>query len=186
MAQQSLQKRRLEEKLGLNEDQTIKSGFDQETMAIVWDIMNKKYDGLLDHPLINYDEQSWPSWVFFLIVHDVHAAIWAVEEKDLKNLDVVAQEYLTPYNVGQCLISTSIIRRFHVVLRPDNHYYVQADEIHLSGKEPQFDVCLYVGNLTLSLRAVKVLMAIIADKTTFCSKVTASNTANNLFLYTST
>ena len=42
--------------------------------------------------------------------------------------------------------------------------YVQADEIHLSGKEPQFDVCLYVGNLTLSLRAVKVLMAIIADK----------------------
>ena len=102
MAQQSLRKRRLEEKLGLNEDQTIKSGFDQETMAIVWDIMNKKYDGLLDHPLINYDEQSWPSWVFFLIVHDVHAAIWAVEEKDLKNLDVVAQEYLTPYNVGQC------------------------------------------------------------------------------------
>ena len=94
MAQQSLQKRRLEEKLGLNEDQTIKSGFDQETMAIVWDIMNKKYDGLLDHPLINYDEQSWPRWVFFLIVHDVHAAIWAVEEKDLKNLDVVAQEYL--------------------------------------------------------------------------------------------
>lgn len=164
MAQQSLRKRRLEERLGLNEDQTIKSGFDQETMAIVWDIMNKKYDGLLDHPSINYDEQSWPSWVFFLIVHDVHAAIWAVEEKDLKNLDVIAQEYLTPYNVGQCLKSTSIIRRFHVVLRPDNHYYVQADEIHLSGKEPQFDVCLYVGNLTLSLRAVKVLMAIIADK----------------------
>ena len=65
MAQQSLRKRRLEEKLGLNEDQTIKSGFDQETMAIVWDIMNKKYDGLLDHPLINYDEQSWPSRVFF-------------------------------------------------------------------------------------------------------------------------
>ena len=60
--------------------------------------------------------------------------------------------------------STSVIRSFHVVLQLDNHYYVQADEIHLSGKEPQFDVCLYVGTLTLSLRALKVLMAIIADK----------------------
>ena len=60
--------------------------------------------------------------------------------------------------------STSVIRRFHVVLQLDNHYYVQADEIHLSGKEPQFDVCLYVGTLNLSLRALKVLMAIIADK----------------------
>lgn len=164
MAQQRLRKRRLEEKLGLNQEQTIKSGFDQETMDIVWDIMNKKCDGLLDHPSINHDEQSWPSWVFFLIVHDVHAAIWAVEEKDMQNLDVVAQEYLTPYEVGECLKESPVIRRFHVVMREDEHYYVQADEVHLHGKEPQFDVCLYVGTLTLSLRALKVLMAIIADK----------------------
>ena len=164
MAQQRLRKRRLEEKLGLNQEQTIKSGFDQETMDIVWDIMNKKCDGLLDHPSINHDEQSWPSWVFFLIVHDVHAAIWAVEEKDMQNLDVVAQEYLTPYEVGECLKESPVIRRFHVVMREDEYYYVQADEVHLHGKEPQFDVCLYVGTLTLSLRALKVLMAIIADK----------------------
>jgi len=78
MAQQQLRKRRLEEKLGLNQEQTIKSGFDQETIDIVWDIMNKKCE-LRDHPLIKHNEQSEPSWVFFLVVYDLHAAIWAVE-----------------------------------------------------------------------------------------------------------
>lgn len=164
MAQQSLRKRRLEEKLGLNQEETIKSGFDQETMDVVWDIMNKKYDGLLDHPSIKHDEESWPSWVFFLVVHDIHAAIWAVEENDIRKLDVLAQEYLTSYDVGECLKASSVIHRFHVVIRQDDHYYVQADEIYLQGKEPQFDICLYVGTLTLSLQALKVIMATIADK----------------------
>lgn len=164
MTQQSLRKRRLEEKLGLNQNETIKSGFDQDTMDIVWDIMNKKYDGVLDHPSIKHDEKSWPSWVFFLIVHDVHASIWAVEEKDLRNLDALAQEYLTPYDVGKCLKPSSVIRRFHVVIGADDHYYVQADDLHLQGKEPMFDVCLYVGTLTLSLQGLKVIMATIADK----------------------
>lgn len=165
MAQQRLRKRRLEEKLGLNEDQPIKSGFDPDTMTITWDVMNKKYDGVLDHPKIKQeDEASWPNWVFFLIVHDVHAAIWAVEEKHMENLDVIAQEFITYYDVGDCLKSTSVIHRFHVVLRSDDHYYVQADEIKLKGKEPQFDICLYIGTLTLSLQALKVIMAMIADK----------------------
>lgn len=58
MAKQSLRKRRLEEKLGLDQPETIKSGFDKETMTIVWDIIHKKYDGLRDHPLIKQDEAS--------------------------------------------------------------------------------------------------------------------------------
>lgn len=164
MAQQSLRKRRLEEKLGLNQEETIKSGFDQETMDIVWDIMNKKYDDLLDHPKIKQDEESSPGWIFFLVVHDIHAAIWAVEDNDIAKLDVLAQEYLTAYDVGECLKASSVIRRFHVVIRQDEHYYVQADEINLHGKEPQFDFCLYIGTLTLSLQALKVIMAMIADK----------------------
>ena len=41
MAKQILRKRRLEDKLGLNKQEVIKSGFDQETMDIVWDLMNK-------------------------------------------------------------------------------------------------------------------------------------------------
>ncbi|XP_029204167.2 uncharacterized protein LOC114968218 [Acropora millepora] len=163
MAQQQLRKRRLEEKLGLNQEQTIKSGFDQETIDIVWDIMNKKCD-LRDHPLIKDNEQSEPSWVFFLVVYDLHAAIWAVEEKYMQNLDVLAQEYLTPYDSGECLKASSLIRRFHVVLREDDHFYVVADDLYLHGKEPQFDICLYVGTLTLSFRALKVIMATIADK----------------------
>lgn len=97
MAKQSLRKRRLEEKLGLDQPETIKSGFDKETMTIVWDIIHKKYDGLRDHPLIKQDEASWPSWVFFLVVYDIHAAIWAVEEKHMRSVEVVSQDYLTVY-----------------------------------------------------------------------------------------
>lgn len=164
MAKQSLRKRRLEEKLGLNQAELIKSGFDQETMDIVWDIMNKKCDGLRDHPLIKQSESSWPSLAFFLVVHDVHAAIWAVEEKYMKSEDVFRQELLTSYDVGECLKRSAVIRRFHVVIRPDEHYYVQTDELQFHGKDPQFDICLYVGSLTLSLRGVNVIMAMIADK----------------------
>lgn len=161
MAQQHMRKRRLEEKLCLNQEQTIKSAFDQETMDIVWDIMNKKCE-LRDHPLIKYDEQS--RWVFFLVVYDFHAAIWAVEEKQMQNLDVLEQEYLTPYDSGECLKPSSVIRRFHVVLLQDDYFYVLADDLKLHGKEPQFDICLYVGTLTLSFRALKVIMAMIADQ----------------------
>ena len=82
MAKQALRKRRLEDKLGLNRQEVIKSGFDQETMDIVWDLMNHKYDGLHDHPRIkNEPENTWPNWVYFLVVHKTHAAIWVVEEK---------------------------------------------------------------------------------------------------------
>ena len=161
MAQQQLRKRRLEEKLCLNQEQTIKSGFDQETMDIVWDIMNKKFE-LRDHPLIKYDKQS--RWVFFLVVYHHHAAIWAVEEKHMRNLYVLEQEYLTPYDSGECLKASSVIRRFHVVLLQDDYFYVLADDLELDGKEPQFDTCLYVGTLTLSFRALKVIMAMIADQ----------------------
>ena len=164
MAQQQLRKRRLEENLGFNQVQTIKSGFDQETIDIVKDIMSKKCE-LRDHPLlIKHDEQSKPKWVFFLVVHDLHPAIWAVEEKYMQNLDVLAQEYLTPYDSGECLNASSVIRRFHIALREEDHYDVVADDLYLHGKEPQFDICLYVGTLTLSLRELKVIMAMIADK----------------------
>ena len=164
MANQSLKKRRLEEKLGLNQAETIKSGFDQETMKIVWDIMNKKCDGLRDHPSVKKDEASWPNWVFFLVVHDIHAAIWAVEEQHMKCFEVVSQDYVTACDVGDCLKPSAVVRRFHVVVREDEHYYVQTDELQFHGKEPQFDICLYVGSLTLSLRGINAIMAMIADQ----------------------
>lgn len=50
-----------------------------------------------------------------------------------------------------------------MVLRQDEHYYVQTDELRFQGKEPLFDICLYVGTLTLSLRGVNALMAMIAN-----------------------
>ena len=162
MATQQLRKQRLEEKLGLQHGEIIKNGFDQETLDIVWDLYHNKYESLRDHPLIYEDVDSWPDWVFFLVVHNVHAAIWAIEEKHLSTIDVVGQDFLTPYDVNACLKPDSIVHRFHVVLRKDQQYYVQADNLSFLGKEPVFDVCIYVGTLTLSLRAVKATMALIA------------------------
>ena len=165
MAKQGLRKRRLEDKLGLNKQETIKSGFDQETMDIVWDLMNKKYDGLHDHPRIKSEpEETWPNWIYFLVVHDTHAAIWAVEEKHLKSIDVVCQEFVSSYDVSKCLVNDAIVRRYHVVLRDDGRYYIQPDMINLKGKNPEFDYCLYIGTLTLSLKGMNVIMAMIADK----------------------
>ena len=47
-------------------------------------------------------------------------------------------------------------------------YAVQPDELFLSaGKRPEFDVCLYIGTLTLSLKGLDVIMAMIADKSYF-------------------
>ncbi len=164
-ARQGLRKRRLEDKLGLNKPEVIKSAFAQETKDIVWDLITKKYSGVYDHPMImSQPEETWPNWVFFLLVHNVHASIWAVEEKYLKTVDVVSQDYLTPYDIGECLTDDAVIQRYHVVLGSDDRYYIQPDQVILrAGKEPDFDFCLYVGTLTLSLKALNVIMAMITE-----------------------
>lgn len=165
MARQELRKRRLEDKLGLNKLEVIKSGFNQETKDIVWDLLTKKYDGLHDHPQIKCEpEGTWPNWVFFLVVHNIHAAIWAVEEKYMKNHDVLAQEYVSAYDVTACLVENAKIQRYHVVLGTDERYYVTPDVVDLIGKQPEFDICLYIGTLTLSLKGLNVIMAMVADK----------------------
>ena len=163
MANQTIRKRLLEEKLGLNQDDIIKSGFDKETVGIVWDIVNRKYE-LRDHPLITKGVDSWPDWVFFLVIHNKHASIWAIEEKHLATVNMINQDYLTFYDVSECLKSTSIVHRFHVVIRPDDRYYVLTDKLNFRGKQPEFDICLYVGTLTMSLRAINVIMAMIAKE----------------------
>ena len=169
MAAQTLRKKRLEDKLGLNlnKQESIEygHGFDQETIDIVWDVMNGKYDGLHEHPRIKSEpEDAWPNWVFFLVVHNTHAAIWAVEEQYMTSIDVVSHEPVSPFDVGECLKSDAKVRRYHVVLGEDSRYYVQPDVINLKGKGAEFDYCLYIGTLTLSLKGLNVLMAIIADK----------------------
>ena len=164
MANQHIRKRLLEEKLGLTQNDIIKSGFDQQTIDIVWDIVHQKYESLRDHPLISQDEPSWPDWVFFLVVHNTHAAIWAIEEKHLSTVEMINQDYLTPYDVSECITINSLIHRFHVVIREDCRYYVQNDELNFHGRQPEFDVCLYVGTITLSLRGIRVIMAMIAKE----------------------
>ncbi len=165
MANQKLRKRRLEDKLGLNNPEVIKSGFNQETKGIVWDLITKKYSDLHDHPQISSEpEESWPNWVYFLVVHNIHASIWAVEEKYLKNIDVLSQDYVSSYDVGECLVDDTLIQRYHVVVGSDDRYYVMPDEINLKlGKKPEFDYCLYIGTLTLSLKGMNVIMAMIAE-----------------------
>ncbi|XP_028405832.1 uncharacterized protein LOC114528410 [Dendronephthya gigantea] len=162
MANKQIRKRQLEEKLGLAQNDIIKNGFDQQTIDIIWDIVHQKCDGLRAHPLISQDEASWPDWVFFLVVHNTHAAIWAIEEKHLSTVEMVNQDYLTPYDVSECIGTNSVIHRFHVVIREDGRYYVQNDELKFHGKQPEFDVSLYVGTIKLSLRGVRVVMAMIA------------------------
>ena len=163
MANQTIRKRLLEEKLGLNQRDIIKSGFDQETISIVWDIVNGKYE-LRDHPLMTKDVDSWPDWVFFLVIHSTHASIWAIKEKHLAIVSMINQDYLTFYDVSECLKPTSIVHRFHVVIRADDRYYVLADKLNLRGKQPEFDICLYVGTLTMSLQGINVIMAMTAKE----------------------
>lgn len=162
---QGLRKRRLEDKLGLNQPEVIKSAFGQETKDIVWDLLTKKYSGVHDHPrIMSEPEATWPNWVFFLIVHNVHASIWAVEEKYLKSIDIVGQDSLSSYDISECLTEKAVIQRYHVVVGSDDRYYIQPDQVVLKpGKEPEFDYCLYIGTLTLSLKALDVIMAMIAE-----------------------
>ena len=161
MENQQVHKRRFKEKLGLNQ-KNIKSGFDKETVDIAWDIVQQRYESPRDHPLIAQNEATWPDWVFFLIVHNEDASIWAVEEKHLSTVNMVDQEHLSHYNVSECIESTAEIHRFRLVIRSeDNCYYVQADTLNFRGKHPEFDVSLYIGTHTMSLREIKVIMAII-------------------------
>lgn len=71
----------------------------------------------------------------------------------MKSIDVVSQEYVSAFDVGECLVKNAKVRRFHVVVSDeDNRYYVVPDVIDFTGKEPQFDYCLYIGTLLLSLK----------------------------------
>ena len=42
----------------------------------------------------------------------------------------------------------------------DNRYYVVPDVIDLGWKEPEFDYCLYIGTLTLSLKVMNSCMSL--------------------------
>ena len=100
-----------------------------------------------------------------MVVHKTHAAIWAVEEKYLKSIDVVSQEYVSPFDVGECLVDNAKVRRYHVMVsNQDDRYNVQPDLIDFRGKEPEFDYFIYIGTLMLSLKGMNVIMAMIADK----------------------
>ena len=180
--QQQLRKRRLEEKLGLDQKATIKSNFDGEILDIAWDLLNGKYDGLQEHPNVSTEREE--NWVFFLMVHNVHASIWAVQDRYLRRLDMLDQEFVTAYDLSAgSLTDNTVIRRYHVVVSGDS-YAVQPDELFLTaGKRPEFDVCLYVGTLTLSLKGLDVIMAMIADKSYFLLESDCLEYSKN-FVYT--
>ena len=153
----------LKEKLGLNKEVDIKSRFDPEVFDILWDLLNKKYDGLLSHPKITGEPEK--EWVFFLVVHNVHAAVWAVQDQFLSNLDMLDSEFVTAYDITHSLKQEATIRRYHVVIGDDDRYYVQPDDVRLNAaRPPEFDICLYIGTLTIPERGLDVAMAMIADK----------------------
>ena len=83
----------------------------------------------------------------------------------MKSINVVSQEYVSAFDVGECLVKNAKVRRFHVVVSDeDNRYYIVLDVIDFTGKESEFDYCLYIGTLTLSLKGMNVIMAMIADR----------------------
>ena len=161
-SQQKLRKSRLEEKLGLKQADIIKSNFDTEILDIAWDILNGKWD-LREHPRVKDEPEV--DWVFFLIINNLHASVWAVEGKFLKSHQVVDQDYITAFDVNDCLKETATIRRYHIILC-DDKYYAQADEVYIKqGKPAEFDICLYIGTITTCLKGLDVIMVMIADKT---------------------
>lgn len=180
-AKQQLRKRKLEEKLGLDQKATIKSNFDGEILDIAWDLLSGKYDGLMEHPNVRSEPEV--DWVFFLIVHSIHASIWAVQDRYLRRQDMLDQDYVTAYDVSECLTVNAVVRRYHVVVSGES-YAVQPDELFFSaGKEPEFDVCLYIGTLTMSLKGLDVIMAMIADKSYFLLESDCLEYCKN-FVYT--
>ena len=153
----------LKEKLGLSKEVDIKSRFDPEVFDILWDLLNKKHDSLLSHPKIRSEPDE--EWVFFLVVHNVHAAVWAVQDKFLSNLDMLDNEFVTAYDITRSLKQEAIVRRYHVVIGDDDRYYVQPDDLFLNAaRPPEFDMCLYIGTLTIPSKGLDVAMAMIADK----------------------
>ncbi len=161
MADQQIEKRRLEENLGLNRDDVVQSGFDEEIVDIVLDLMNKKHESLREHPSIAQDHDAWPEWVFFLVTHKRNAQIWAINQEHLKTVNMTNQDHLTYYDAHECLKPDSIINCFHLRCS-DNRVHIQTDQ--LNSRQAEFDDCLYVGTLHLSLLGIKTIMAMIARK----------------------
>ena len=179
MAEQQIEKRRLEENLGLKRDDVVQSGFDEEIVDIVLDLVNKKYESLREHPLVAQDRRAWPDWVFFLVIHEGNAQIWAIDQRHLKTVHMTNQDYLTPYDVRKCLKPDSIIHRFYVD-DDDDRYYVRTNQ--LNKDQAEFDDCLYVGTLHLSLRGIKGIMAMIARENYLLLQTNCSGFCKNFVM----
>ena len=157
MANTGIQKRRLEEKVGLNREDLRRCGFEQEIVDIVWDVVNHRYRNIFEHPLVTQDEDNWPDWVFFLVSFQANPSIWTVKEKHLRTVSMIEQNTLTPCNLNKCLTEDAAIHRFRVISESDQ-YHVETDELKFRGNHLQFDKCLYIGTLRLSLRGIKAIM----------------------------
>ncbi|KAK6188128.1 hypothetical protein SNE40_004378 [Patella caerulea] len=158
----AIRKRQLEEKLGLWDEEYIKSNFQWEITNITWDILNGRYD-IFSHPSLK-DEKN-EEFVFCILIKDIHASIWAVKDSDLKNVStLVSRKFVSPCPIEQFLISPSTVRRYHVVFEEQtDRYLVQVDTPYIT--QAKYDICLYIGTLTISQKALDVIMASIADKT---------------------
>ncbi|ESO90953.1 hypothetical protein LOTGIDRAFT_163461 [Lottia gigantea] len=163
MVSSKIRKRQLEEKLGLTNDGLITSNFNPDITGIVWDILHEKFN-LFTHPRLKDEQES--DYVFFLIVRNIHASIWAIRDDYLNNIStLVSREYVSACSLEEFLNEElqSVIRRYHVIYEEmANRYMVQADQIQTS--QVDYDICLYIGTLTLPEKSLDVIMAMIADK----------------------
>lgn len=159
---QNLRKKQLEEKLGLRQGDQIHSNFDRSIMKITWDIVQGRHS-VFDHP--DLKDEPDEEWVYFLVVHNTHAAVWAVTDQYLKNVvGLVSKRFVTNVDIKEYIQPSCSIRRYHVVYdAQSDRFYVQVDSLVLSS--PVYDTCLYIGTLTVPRRSLDVIMATLAEKT---------------------
>ena len=161
MANTRIRKRLLEEKVGLNREDLRRSGFEQEIVDIVWDVVNHRYRNIFEHPLVTQDEDNWPDWVLFVVSFQANPSIWTVKEEHLRTVSMIQQNTLTPCDLNTCFTEDAVIHRFaviHRVIGESDQYHVETDELKFRGNQPQFDQCLYIGTLHLSLRGIKAIV----------------------------
>lgn len=153
---------RFEDKFGLGEAGETEAKFDKRALAIAWDVVNGKYD-IYNHPQLQQEDGI--DWLFFIVVKDKQSALWAIRDSELSRVqDIVANGDVWPCDLESSMEENCLIRRYHVVYSQDSDsYFVRSDKLTLTS--PKYDVCLYVGTLTISERALDVLMASLADKT---------------------
>ena len=146
--------------------QEILPDYDKDTVNTIWRIVNEEskqpeYIRILN--LRSNEAEAEPEWVYFFVSRNQQAEIWAIKWDGIKTARVIETEHLTKYDINKCISVQSVVYGFRVT-NQENGKFVAQIERRDHGERIDFDVCLYIGTMRLSLPGIKAIMGWLAWK----------------------